>query len=90
MSKIIEYFFVPADRLEHPDYWIHALAESKLPQYFPVPALAFLDRVVADDAQLSSDEIGTCLTMMLTTNPDLEDDSRYARLRHLVRQRAIS
>lgn len=86
MGNIIEYFFVSAHGLEHPDYWIHALAENKLPQYFPGPALAFLDRVVADDARLSSNELGRCLTMMVTTNPDLEDDSRYARLRDLMRQ----
>lgn len=89
MGKIIGYFFVSADGVEYPDYWIHLLAENKVPQYFPRPALTFLDRIVADDKRWSSAELGTCLTMMVTTNPDLEDDSRYARLRDLIRQRVI-
>jgi hypothetical protein len=70
----------------HPDYVIHLLHQSKLPQRFPEAALDFMDRIISDSAQWPPTDLNECLQAIQKASPNLLNDARYLRLSEYLRR----
>lgn len=71
--------------LEHPDYVVSLLEESKLCNKFPKEALTFLDKLI-DDQPWAPDKLGICLETVAHAWPEAHQDPRYARLSNYYRR----
>jgi hypothetical protein len=66
--------------IDHPDYVIHQLSNSRLSERFPQAALDFMDRIINDSAQWLPSSLKECLQAIIKASPNLVNDSRYLRL----------
>ncbi|MCC6139823.1 MAG: SIR2 family protein [Nitrospira sp.] len=74
--------------IEHPDYVIHLLHESRLCARFPEDALRLLNAVIANQ-QWAPRELGQCLDEIVQAAPRLAEDVRCQRIRDYVRKRGM-
>jgi len=74
--------------IEHPDYVVHLLYESRLCSRYPADALSLLNAVIADQ-QWGPRELGQCLDQIVQAAPNLAQDARYLRLREYSRRRGM-
>jgi hypothetical protein len=72
--------------IEHTDYLVHRLHESRLAGRFPEDALRLLAAVL-DDQPWAPRELGQCLSAIAEAKPALEQDFRYRRLVQYSRRR---
>jgi hypothetical protein len=72
--------------IDHPDYVIHLLYQSKLPQRFPEAALDFMDRIISDSTQWPPTDLKECLQVIPKASPNLLNDARYLRLSEYLRR----
>ncbi len=66
-----------------PHSLVQLLNQAKLPQQFPLDALAFLDAIIADSAHLLPEELKQSLDAIATAESTLKDDPRFIRLSKL-------
>lgn len=71
--------------IEHPDHVVRLLHKSGLCKRFPRQALSLLDAVIADQRWVPS-ELRQCLHDIVFNARDLEQDSRYLRLREYAQR----
>jgi hypothetical protein len=64
----------------------HKLTMSGLCTRYSETALALLDAVIGDNPRWPPSDLEECLEQIKAANPNLEDDSRYQRLRQLLRR----
>ncbi|MFZ5563487.1 MAG: hypothetical protein ACOZBW_05495, partial [Thermodesulfobacteriota bacterium] len=71
------------------DTWllVRLLHKKGLCKRFPTEALAFLDKIVDEDARWLSEELQQCLNDIKQTDQLLSNDSRFVRLAELCRRR---
>ena len=72
--------------IEHPDYIVNLLHESKLDERFPDEALSLLDPVVRDQGSPPPSEVTECLNSISRAEPALSQDPRYRRLDEYLRR----
>jgi hypothetical protein len=74
-------------RIERPDEMVLLLQQEKLHERYPEAALAFLDKIVGDDARfISPDNLESCLDTIVKVRPALDVDRRLIRLREIRRR----
>lgn len=74
-------------RIERPDEMVLLLQQEKLHESHPEAALAFLDKIVGDDARfISPDNLESCLDTIVKVRPALDVDRRLIRLREIRRR----
>lgn len=74
--------------LEHPDYTIHLLHESRLCERYPREALSLLVSIISD-RQWAPRELGQCLDQIEQAVPQIIRDPRYQGLREYSRRRGV-
>ena len=77
-------------QINHPDYEITLLHQSKLPHKFPADALDFMSRIIADSTQWPPTELNECLQAIKDESPGLQKDARYMRLSEYLRRHSRS
>lgn len=70
---------------EYPDSLVHWLYKAGLCDKFPEQALKFLSRVIDEQSQFLSDDLGVCLEKIESTSPALKADQRFERLSNYLR-----
>lgn len=83
----LKYWLQP---VEHPFYLVHLLNEAKLCDQFPPDALAFLNAIIDDDAQLLAQELKQCLDDIEKSDQTLAEDSCFVRLSQVFERHGIS
>ncbi len=71
--------------VEHPDYVVHLLHESRLCGLYPQDALKFLDAIITDQPWAPG-ELRDCLNAIAQAWPDAHRDNRYQRLMEYARR----
>ena len=71
--------------LQHPDFEVHLLYEAKLCTRYPEDALAFLDKIIGDNAQWPPSDLKQCLDAIKSIQAMFEDDDRFQRLYQYLR-----
>jgi hypothetical protein len=72
--------------LEHPDFVVHRLNESRLAGQFPRDALHWLDAILHDQPRWAPRELRQCLDDIVRAAPDLRQDHRWLRLDQYARE----
>jgi hypothetical protein len=72
--------------IEYPDFIVYRFDQNKLSSRYPADALEFLNIVVDIHAQRPPHKLRNCLNDIGATDPDLEADTRFRRLRELLRR----
>jgi hypothetical protein len=75
--------------VQHPDYVIRLLQESKLPTRFPEDALQLLFTVLGDQPSWLPLELRQCLDAIVQAAPDLRQDPRLMKVDELARRFGI-
>jgi hypothetical protein len=70
--------------IEHPDYVIHLLNNSKLCERYPADALLLLDLLI-DNQRWKPSELMTCLQQIASSDSQLSKESNYKRLLTYIR-----
>ena len=83
----LQYWLQP---VEHPFYLVHRLNEAKLCKQFPSDALAFLNAIIDDNAQLLLGELKQCLDDIEKADQALAVDGRFVRLSQVFERYGIS
>ena len=86
LSELL-HWLVP---VQYPHYVVHLIHLAKLCAQFPADALAFLDAVIGNDAQMLPRELQQCLNDIEQSNPQLANDPRFIRLAELIRRRGMA
>jgi hypothetical protein len=74
--------------VEYPDYIVHRIHESGLPERFPRDSLLLLTAILKDQPWLPR-ELGQCLDAISKAAPELLQDHRYQRLAEYFRRRSM-
>ena len=72
--------------VEYPDDLVHRLHEAGLCERFPEPALEFLHLIVEDGPPFPPSDLRECLKAICSTEPRLESDGWFQRLRDYLRR----
>ncbi len=83
----LQYWLQP---IEHPFHLVHLLNEAKLCNQFPSDALAFLNAIIDDNAQLLLGEFKQCLDDIEKADQALAEDGRFLRLSQVFEKHGIS
>lgn len=75
--------------VQHPDYVIHRLQESDLPNRFPKDALQLLFLILGDQSSWLPPELRRCLDAIGRAVPDLRQHHRFRRVDELARRFGI-
>ena len=78
--KQLQDWLQPAECRDSLVYWLY---KADLCDDFPEQALDFLSRVIGEQTQWPSSHLDACLQTIRSALPELEDDSRFERLRQL-------
>ena len=71
--------------LQHPDFEVHLLYEAKLCTRYPEDALAFLDKIIGENAQWPPSDLKHCLDAIKSIQAMFEGDDRFQRLHQYLR-----
>lgn len=72
--------------VEHPDFVVHRLNESRLAGQFPQEALYWLDAILHDQPRWAPRELRQCLDEIVQALPGLRQDHRWLRLDQYARE----
>lgn len=73
-------------RLEHPDYVVGLLAESRICSKFPKDALLLLSLIITDQEWVPRD-LDNCLNQIANSDPKLTQDRKFTQLKEYSRKR---
>ena len=71
--------------VEHLGFLVRRLHEAGLCNKFPEQALEFLSRVIGEQTQFLSDDLGDCLKKIESASAELKSDQGFVRLSNYLR-----
>jgi hypothetical protein len=81
----VQHWLKPID---HPDFTVHLLCESRLCKRFPAETLSLLNAVIAEPPWVPQ-ELSQCLDAIVDVAPDLAQNACYLRLREYLRRHTV-
>ncbi|WP_211452222.1 hypothetical protein [Collimonas antrihumi] len=72
--------------IEHPDFIVHLINETRLSDQFPKSVLEFLNIVIGDATQWPPTHLADCLRTIRDVDPNLADDGQFIRLADYLRR----